>query len=131
MEKVLKIAFCLGTSFETEHVQVASMSSGDKVENALLRLQERGVLQRQNAKTYRWAYDCFQEAAYFLIPKAERAAFHSSLGRNLVNELPPSYLEASAFALVRQCSYKAELFGNEEKYKISNLCLYAGVVFSF
>ena len=61
------------------------------------------------------AHDRVQEAAYSLIPEAERAAMHLRIGRLLLEHTPPAELEEKIFDIVNQLNFGAALVTPREE----------------
>jgi PAS domain S-box-containing protein len=76
---------------------------------------------------YRFLHDRIQEAAYALIPEAERAAAHLAIGRRLAAHTAPERLEAGIFQIVDQYLRAAALIDAEpERRRVAALDLVAG-----
>ena len=77
---------------------------------------------------YRFPHDRVQEAAYSLIPEAERATMHLRIGRLLLRAARrPTTLEEKIFDVVNQLNLGAALVtSREERDRIAELNLMAG-----
>ena len=76
---------------------------------------------------YRFLHDRIHEAAYALIPEAERASTHLRIGRLLAQRTAPEQLDAGIFEIVNQLVRGAALIrSEEERRKVAALDLIAG-----
>jgi PAS domain S-box-containing protein len=76
---------------------------------------------------YAFAHDRVQEAAYSLIPEAERAAEHLRMGRLLHQHTPPEDIEAKVLEIVNQLNRGAALMtAADERRQVAELNLLAG-----
>ncbi len=76
---------------------------------------------------FRFLHDRVQQAAYSVIPEAERPALHLSIGRLLLERTPPEALEVRLFDVVNQLDMGLSLIdGGEERYAVARLNLAAG-----
>jgi predicted ATPase len=78
-------------------------------------------------ESYKFVHDRVQEAAYVLIPAAERATVHLGIGRRLLASTAPEDLEAKLFEIVNQIDRGAALVtAPEEQERVAELNLAAG-----
>src|SRR5262249_647593 len=76
---------------------------------------------------YEFLHDRVQEAAYSLIPEAERAAAHLRIGRALLSLIGPPMLEENIFDIVNQLDRATALIDSpEERERVAELNLLAG-----
>ena len=79
------------------------------------------------AGDYRFLHDRIHEAAYALVPEAERASTHLRIGRLLAQRTAPEQLDADIFEIVNQLVRGAVLIrSEEERRKVAALNLIAG-----
>ncbi|MCA1491469.1 AAA family ATPase [Ensifer sp. NBAIM29] len=95
--------------------------------NAALSEAERAGLVFRRDGAYQFLHDRVQEAAYALIPEAERAAAHLSIGRRLAAHAPPESVEEHVFEIVGQLNRGVALIASaEEQERAAELNLIAG-----
>ncbi|MES2532943.1 MAG: AAA family ATPase [Pseudomonadota bacterium] len=97
----LMLLACLGASAS---VQTLSRISGLPVADVHVQLAaaEQAGLVSRGAGSYRFMHDRIQEAAYELLPAAERAAMHLDIGRRMQRHAGASDIESMVFELVHQ-----------------------------
>jgi predicted ATPase len=99
--EAMKVLACLGNG-----VQLKTLSSalGHGVDDTIKGLWQaiRPGLILQKGDEYAFAHDRVQEAAYRLIPDAEKPATHLRIGRALVLGLTPTEIEDRIFEIVDQ-----------------------------
>jgi predicted ATPase/signal transduction histidine kinase/ActR/RegA family two-component response regulator len=102
-----------GLTEEELHVEL-----WDAVRTGLIFLQDGG---------YAFLHDRVQEAAYGLIPEAERPAIHLRIGRLLGEQTPAEQLQDNIFEIVNQLNRGARLItSREERERVAGLNLIAG-----
>ncbi len=85
-----------------------------------------GLVFRQDGG-YAFLHDRVQEAAYGLIPEAERPAIHLRIGRLLAGQTPAEKLADNIFEIVNQLNRGAGLIATrEERERVAGLNLIAG-----
>jgi predicted ATPase len=100
MQETLKIASCLGTQFPVvvmmtffENAQEKQESKSEdtsiltpsRITEYLDQAVEIGILNPVNSQTYAWSHDHILQAAYSLVPEADRRDLHVRLGYLLAN----------------------------------------------
>ena len=81
----------------------------------------------QSEGSYRFLHDRVQEAAYSLIPEAQRAEAHLRIGRLLAAHTPPDKREEAIFEIVNHSNRGAALISSRgEKEQLAELNLIAG-----
>jgi len=84
-------------------------------------------LVEQLAGSYQFVHDRVQEAAYSLIPEAQRDEAHLRIGRRLAAHIPPEQREEAIFEIVNQLNRGAALITiPDERDQLAELNLIAG-----
>ncbi|MEB3341566.1 AAA family ATPase [Okeania sp.] len=147
-QEVMKLAACIGNKFNLETLGIVSEKSlGETANNLWEALQEGLVLpvtemykfyisEESNLtdfpgiKTdanYRFLHDRVQQAAYLLIPKAEKQITHLKIGRLLLENIPESERQERIFDIVNQLNYGVNLISDSrEREQLAELNLMAG-----
>ncbi|WP_348627982.1 AAA family ATPase [Mesorhizobium sp. M7A.F.Ca.CA.001.11.2.1] len=92
---------CLGHIADRLAVARVQERSLDQIDAQLGAAVQAGLIHRFDG-SYAFSHDRVQEAAYTLIPLAERAATHLQIGRALLAQIPPEELEDKVFEIVNQ-----------------------------
>jgi len=122
-QEALALAACLGATMNADTLAVVFGRDPDVALRAAL--EEDLLFQMED--TYRFPHDRVQEAAYSLIPEADRATMHLRIGRLLLEKTSPGDLEDEIFDVVNQLNFGAALVtSREERDRIADLNLMAG-----
>src|SRR5581483_3930011 len=97
----LKELACLGSTVDFATLGRLTQIEGAPDVAVFERAVRAGYLVRLESG-YRFAHDRIHEAAYSLIPQAERPAAHLRIGRLLASATPPDLFEREIFAIVNQ-----------------------------
>ncbi|MEG4010470.1 AAA family ATPase, partial [Microcoleus sp. Pol1C5] len=144
-QDVLKLAACIGNQFDLTTLAIVSEISETGTATALWKtLQEGFVLpqseiykfyvgeeekiDRGTSQTvaYRFLHDRVQQAAYSLIPEAERAIAHYQIGQLLLQQISAEAREERIFELVNQLNYGTTLVvEQQEREELAQLNLIA------
>jgi len=108
VQRAMQDAACLGNSVEAGLLAAALGKPQADTENDLAVAVRAGLLQHTDGN-YRFAHDRVQEAAFSLIPEAERPALHLGMGRLLLAHLSPQAVEERIFDVVHALNLGASL----------------------
>jgi len=143
-QQVLKLAACIGSQFDLQTLAVVYKKTAQKTAAALwgamtedlilplddtYKLMEQDVqgLSEQVKVTYKFAHDRIQQAAYSLIPAAEKQAVHWQVGQRLLKNTPVQEREQKIFDLVNQLNLGLPLIDSQaERDELIELNLIAG-----
>ncbi|AFZ12489.1 multi-sensor signal transduction multi-kinase [Crinalium epipsammum PCC 9333] len=149
-QRVLKLAACIGNTFNLDVLAIINEKSQPETAEDLwsslqagliLPLNEAykiplsfdenksGALILQDFKvSYKFLHDRVQQAAYSLIPEAEKKETHLKIGQLLLEKTNPEERKENIFALVNQLNFGTELITSDaEKYELVELNLIAGI----
>ncbi|MBD2199632.1 MULTISPECIES: AAA family ATPase [Calothrix] len=141
-QKVLKLAACIGNSFDLKTLAVINEKTQRETAKELWESMQAGLIlpigydykfmqtERELHElkiTYKFAHDRIQQAAYFLIPAKEKQAVHWRVGQLLLQNTPPQLQQQKIFDIVNQLNLGiAAIDTQEERDKIAQLNLIAG-----
>ncbi|MEG4943548.1 AAA family ATPase [Microcoleus sp. F4-D5] len=132
-QSVLKLAACIGNQFDLTTLAIVSQNSETETATALWKtLQESFVLPQSEVYkfylgvesisqstsqtvAYRFLHDRVQQAAYSLIPEAERAIAHYQIGELLLQQISAEAREERIFELVNQLNYGTTLVVQQQE----------------
>ncbi|WP_434427068.1 AAA family ATPase [Nannocystis pusilla] len=124
--EALELAACLGGVSELGLLAALAERPEEEVRRDLSAAVQAGLVLR-DGDTYKFVHDRVQEAAFSLIPAAERAAVHLRIGRALLARLAREELEAQLFEVAGHFEAGAHLLEpSEEKVRVAALHLAAG-----
>lgn len=125
LEAVKRLA-CLGNGGKVA-VLAMVMGMSDEALHATLRDVVRAGLVLRRGTEYSFLHDRVQEAAYALIPEADRPAMHLAIGRALLSRASADTLEEQIFEIVNQLDRGAPLIeSRQEREQLARLNLIAG-----
>ncbi|MDY6901599.1 MAG: AAA family ATPase, partial [Cyanobacteriota bacterium] len=145
-QSVLKLAACIGNEFdlstlaivcEQSEIETAKMLWKALQENLILPQSEvykfylESEVQHQKEQylqviKYKFLHDRVQEAAYSLIPEAQKQATHLKIGELLLNNTSESEREENIFAIVNQLNIGANLiYQQKNRLELAKLNLIA------
>jgi PAS domain S-box-containing protein len=117
---------CLGNVAAITTLTLVLGLSEEEIHAVLWHAVLTGLIFRQDGG-YAFLHDRVQEAAYRLIPEAERPAIHLRIGRLLAGQTPAEKLEDNIFEIVNQLNRGAGLIeSQEEQERVAGLNLIAG-----
>ncbi len=148
-QQVLKLAACIGNSFDLETLAIVYEKSITETATDLwCALQEGLILPRTEVYkfytteeasllnssetlnpsfTYKFIHDRVQQAAYFLIPEYQKKATHLKIGKHLLQNLSETEQENKIFDIVNQLNQGIDLINSpNERQKLADLNLKAG-----
>ncbi len=148
-QNVLKLAACIGNSFNLEVLSVVSEESSLVTAAQLWSALQAGLIlplsneykiplvfsQEESAEIaltdvkvdYKFLHDRVQQAAYSLIPDEKKKETHLKIGQLLLHSTTPEERKENIFALVNQLNYGTDLLATEaERYELASLNLIAG-----
>ncbi len=144
-QQVLKLAACIGNSFDLATLAIVSEQSPTDAATALWKALQEGLILPtsqvykffQGAEqthvedtinpTYRFLHDRVQQAAYFLIPEDQRQATHLLIAHLLRQNTSEAELEANVFEIVNHWNSAVALVTDpSEKTNLAQLNLIAG-----
>ncbi|MBE9161600.1 MULTISPECIES: AAA family ATPase [Microcoleaceae] len=126
-QSVLKLAACIGNQFDLTTLAIVSQISETEAATALWKTLQEGFVLPQSevykfyigvenisqstsqTVAYRFLHDRVQQAAYSLIPQADRAIAHYQIGQLLLQQISPEAREERIFELVNQLNYGTTL----------------------
>ncbi|MBE9119171.1 serine/threonine-protein kinase PknK [Lusitaniella coriacea LEGE 07157] len=150
-QDILKFAACIGNTFDLETLAIVGGKSQPETATALWSALEGGLILPQSEvykfyqnedsaessepfliehsqlPTYKFLHDRVQQAAYFLIPDAEKKSTHLKIGRLLLNNTPEAEREEKIFDIVNQLNIGVESIESKaERSQLAVLNLRAG-----
>ena len=144
-QNILKLAACIGNQFDLATLAIVYEKSEAETATILWKaLQENFILpqgevykfylesdtnnQLENSQVvkYKFLHDRVQEAAYSLIPEAEKQTTHLKIGELLLNKFSKSKQEENIFAIVNQLNIGAILINTQSnRWELAKLNLSA------
>ena len=117
---------CLGNIAEVATLTLIHGEPEEKIHDSLWEAVRANLVYRTDG-VYTFVHDRVQEAAYGLIPEAERPAAHLRIGRVLASRTDPLELEEAIFDIVNHFIRGAELItAQDERERVVELTLMAG-----
>ena len=131
---ILKLAACIGNQFDLETLAIVSEQSETETATILWPALQQGLIlpqsqiykfyvdrEKQESESdmqvvnYRFLHDRVQQAAYSLIPKAQKESTHYHIGQLLLQKIPPATQEDRIFELVSQLNYGTALITEQKE----------------
>ncbi|MBN3898660.1 MAG: AAA family ATPase [Nostoc sp. NOS(2021)] len=138
-QKNLQLAACIGNNFDLSTLAVISQQSAKQALEHLLPALKEGLIVPVNNQYYlrsfrdekkascKFQHDRVQQAAYYLIPEAQKQATHLQIGRLMLSNTSAAEQEEKIFEIVNQLNIGAELINTQsEQHELAKLNLLAG-----
>ena len=148
-QEVMKLAACIGNKFDLETLAIVSEKSVVETANNLWGALPEGLILpvtevykfytseesstlrdfkgRETDASYKFLHDRVQQAAYLLIPEAQKQATHLKIGRLLLENIPENERQERIFDIVNQLNYGVDLINDiREREQLAELNLMAG-----
>jgi predicted ATPase/signal transduction histidine kinase len=113
-QDTVRIAACIGNEGAISLLALVHGASEEETLGHLWGAIKEGLILRSQG-SYAFAHDRIQQAAYSLIPEAERPAMHLQVGRLLLAHTAPEALEETIFEIVNQLDCGAALITSREE----------------
>lgn len=150
-QKVLKLAACIGNQFNLEVLAIVNEASPEETAAQLWDALQAGLIlpgseaykiplfaeqsfktagetisDESNTIAYKFLHDRVQQAAYSLIPEAQKQETHLKIGQLLLQATTLEGIEVIVFDLVNQLNVAVELISSRsEQYQLAHLNLIA------
>lgn len=125
--EILKLMSCLGNGASATILSVITGKPKQEVVGILWDAVEGGLLVRTD-EDFALVHDRVQEAAYRMVPEAERSHMHFIIGRALMDRLPADILHKRVFEVADQLGRGMErALRSSERERIAELFLKAGL----
>jgi len=125
-QEALKQLSCLGSVVEIATLNLLHRESEEPMRAALWEAVHAGLVVGQGSG-YKFLHDRIQQAAYSLIPEAQRAEVHLSIGRVLLARMTADQLAEHLFDVANQLNRGAPLLIDpDEKVQVATINLRAG-----
>ena len=145
-QNVLKLAACIGSQFDLQTLAIVYERSEAETATALWRALQEGLIIPINESykffqggtesseieqtivvPYRFLHDRIQQAAYFLIPEAQKQNTHLKIGQRLQRDTPQAERNNQVFVIVNQLNMSHGLIEYpSERTDLAKLNLVAG-----
>ena len=146
-QQQLKLAACIGNQFDLKTLAIVSKQSEVETADCLWKALQEGLIlpqsevykffvgsenqaatqEQSEMVVYKFLHDRVQQAAYSLIPEAQKQSTHLQIGQLLLQNTPKEQQESGIFAIVNQFNYGLELLEEaDEREHLSRLNLIAG-----
>ena len=119
--QLVSLASCIGNQFDSKTLAIVVEQSSDSITHALREAVLRGLIVEDETETaekrYSFMHDRIQQAAYALIPDAQKRSVHVQIGRLLLRDLDSEQLEEQLFDVVNHLNLGHEYITELEEIK--------------
>ncbi|OHD11883.1 MAG: hypothetical protein A2086_15445 [Spirochaetes bacterium GWD1_27_9] len=123
---VIKIATCMGVKFYLDSLaHIYGKSEDDTLKDLQEAFVEGFIIKVDDDAKF--VHDRVREAAYSLIPEKEQKELHYKIGKTILDRPEEEKHEGRLFSIVSQLNLAKELLNEEEKTKLVELNLQAGL----
>ena len=123
----LRIASCLGSSFNSSVFQRASKSSDDETGSFISFVVEHGYLQELSPDQFTWSHDQVYQAAYSLTPPDMRDSTHLLVGTRIYLSAKNDEIYGLIHEIARNMNFGIHLLeSQEQRIDLAELNLLAG-----
>lgn len=123
--EILQICACIGNRFDLELLSIVSGKSIEETLSDLLSAIQEDMISL-HGNMYKFMHDRIQEAAYSMIPEAEKEAMHYRIGSNVLKKTGEKNLHDKIFYIVDQLNRGIKLVsGTDEEIMLASLNLRA------
>jgi diguanylate cyclase (GGDEF)-like protein len=123
--ETLKVCSCIGNRFDLETLATACEKTIDAMLTDLTVVIQENLVCLQGA-LYRFHHDRIQEAAYSLIPEAEKSRLHYLIGKIALDKTPEEHVSEKIFYIVDQLNRGVDLATDtDERIRLAGLNLKA------
>jgi PAS domain S-box-containing protein len=126
-QDALKLMACLGSNAEIAALELVLGAPRAEINESLRVAVQAGIIVSRGGH-YRFLHDRVQEAAYALIPNAERPALHFHAGQRLLAEMTDDEIAQRIFDIVNQLNLGGPACNDQDqKARVAGLNLQAGL----
>ncbi|SBS25195.1 Autoinducer 2 sensor kinase/phosphatase LuxQ [Marinomonas spartinae] len=125
-QALLKTAACIGNRFDTNILSLLTDQTTEQTADLLAEILDQGLVVQLDASTqtslselgtsfYKFLHDQVQQAAYYMLPDAERQVCHLTIGLAFQQQEGIFHLSESLFSIVNHLNLALALLEDEEK----------------
>ena len=127
VQEGLKVAACLGSTFDISSFQKANKPSDLELDDFISVVTENGFLREVSSNKYAWSHDELYQAVYSLIPTYARESTHLLVGTRIYLNTQPSEVKNAIHDIVRNMNIGiSQLRSQEQKTQLADLNFMAG-----
>ena len=125
-QQLLKTGACIGNSFDLAMMAIIEHQPEAELVSNLSEALAEGLLVPAG-EAYRFSHDRIQQAVYSLIPDQQKNQAHLTIGKLLLQNIPPEKHDERLFDITNQWNWGRELLSdNREREQLAQLNLDAG-----